>query len=300
MKNIQRVLKLNASIVLKRCLIAIICSITPWLSTADHRDDSINLVYPSNQRQAYAILLLEEALSHSERSYHLVESINEYEQRRGLIDLANNDGVDVSWSMTSAEREVMLYPIRIPIFKGLIGWRIPLIHKDNAERFNKINDIQSLRQLTTVQMHDWPDTPILESNGFRMYRSSTYQGIFKMLSHHRVDLFPRSILEIWREIDEHSNKPLIAAPKILLHYPTAFYYFVNNDNKVLGNDIETGLRIMIKNGRFDELFYEHYQEIINRANLSERTIYRLKNPILPPLTPLERKYLWFNYQPENP
>lgn len=93
------------------------------------------IVYPNNQRQNYPIVLLDLALRTSKKIYVLTPSSYDYEQKRALSDLAISKNLDVSWSMTSTDRESMLLPIRIPIFKGLIGWRIPLINSKHPMLF---------------------------------------------------------------------------------------------------------------------------------------------------------------------
>ena len=45
----------------------------------------------------------------------------------GAAGLASSQGtVDICWTMSTDERETQILPIRIPIDKGLIGWRIAL------------------------------------------------------------------------------------------------------------------------------------------------------------------------------
>ena len=58
--------------------------------------------------------------------------------------------------------------------------------------------------------------------------------------------------------------------------------------------IENGLRIMIKDGSFDAIFYKHNKAAIERANLKNRRIIRLDNHLLPKATPLDEKNLWFD------
>lgn len=44
---------------------------------------------------------------------------------------------------------------------------------------------------------------------------------------------------------------------------------------------------------FDKLLHQHFDDIIERSGLESRVILELKNPLLPPETPLSRKELWF-------
>ncbi len=255
--------------------------------------DFEHLNYPNKQRQSYPILLLDLALRASGKTYVLTPSANDYEQKRALTDLASNKFLDVSWSMTSIDRESMLLPIRIPIFKGLIGWRIPLVHSNSGDLFLNSRSKKDIRTLKAGQMHDWPDTRILEWNGMTMFRSSSYAGLFKMLAMERIDYFPRSVIEVWREYEANKSMQIKVDENILIYYPTAFYYFVNKNRPDLARAIESGLETMINDGRFDELFMRYHEEYIEAAKLDKRKLIVLKNTLLPPRTPINRPELWY-------
>lgn len=61
--------------------------------------------------------------------------------------------------------------------------------------------------------------------------------------------------------------------------------------------IETGLRKMLRDGSFDQLFWQHNHAAIEQAHLQDRRLIRLNNPFLPKETPLDDASLWFD--PEN-
>jgi hypothetical protein len=254
---------------------------------------SNTLIYPGNQRQIYPIVLLKKALIAAGAPHTLIPSEIPYGQKRSLIDLARGQGIDVSWSMTSKTREDMLLPVRIPVFKGLIGWRLPLIRAADTEQFHWIDDARTLSRLKVGQMHDWPDTDILLANGFNLFSSSTYEGLFRMLAIGRIDYFPRSVVEIWRELDQHPGLGLSIEPSIVLHYPTAFYFFVAKNRPDLHDLILKGLSIMRANGEFDRLFMEYHGDVIERAQLHQRKIISIPNDQLSELTPLGQKNLWY-------
>lgn len=257
------------------------------------------IIYPNNQRQNYPIVLLDLALRASDKTYILTPSAYDYEQKRALSDLATGKNLDVSWSMTSTDRESMLLPIRIPIFKGLIGWRIPLINSNNPMLFANSQTAKDIQPFKAGQMHDWPDTPILEWNGMTVFRSSTYAGLFKMLAMGRIDYFPRSVIEISREYEANKTMQIKIDEDILIYYPTAFYYFVSKDRPELASAIENGLEIMIKDGRFDKLFAHYHSDFINEAKLDQRKVLELKNPLLPAKTPIDREELWYKPATQN-
>lgn len=108
----------------------LLASLLPHLQA----DDSGTLRYPRRAdgdefRSIYALAQLQLALDKAGSPLRLEPSHYSMEQERALVNLEHNDRLDVAWSMTSIEREQRLLPVRIPLDKGLFGWRIALLPK---------------------------------------------------------------------------------------------------------------------------------------------------------------------------
>ena len=194
--------------------------------------------------------------------------------------------------MTNSAREAELKAIRIPIYRGGIGWRLFLIHQESQENLASLNSVEELKPMKAVQGHDWPDTTILRHNGFHVEVTSSYPSMFRMLKRGRVDYFPRSVKEVWAELATHKDEGVIVDSGWLLQYPTAAYFFVNKNNRSLAKDLEQGLEQMIKTGQYQRLFGEYFDPILKRAALDQRRVVKLTNPFLPQMTPLNRPELW--------
>jgi GR25 family glycosyltransferase involved in LPS biosynthesis len=82
---------------------------------------------------------------------------------------------------------------------------------------------------------------------------------------------------------------------LAIHYPAAGYIFTNKKNKKLYDRLERGFRMAVDDGSFDTLFYNHpdMKTVLEKANLKNRRIFELKNPLLPEETPLNDKRLWY-------
>lgn len=242
----------------------------------------------------YYLEILHLALASSGRDYRIeTVPLPEFREVRSEISLAKGL-YDIHWLHTNRQRETRLRPIRIPLLKGMIGWRLLLIREQDQERFAAITDVDQLRKLRTVQGHDWPDALILQHNGFSVIRSANWEGMFRMLASGRVDYFPRGATEVHSEAAQFTDQGLVVEKTLVLYYPSAYYFFVARDNEALAGVIEKGLNIAIANGSFDQVFRKHFAERIEWFDLSNRTILRLENPLLPPETPLERAELWFD------
>lgn len=248
----------------------------------------------SDKRDNYFIALLELALGKSGAEYELVMSQDMMLKGRVLLQLANGSDLDVGWAVTTKERESKLLAIKIPIDKGLIGWRIFLINKKARADFEKVQSLEQLKAFQGGQGHDWPDTIILRANGLKIYGSPNYENLFKMLQIGRFSYFPRYIGEIWDEEIKHQGMDIEIEQTIIIQYPSALYFFVNKSNKELAAAIERGLRVAMADGSFDKMFEKYYGELIRRSNIKNRKLFKLDNPLLPDNTPLEQKKLWFN------
>jgi len=250
----------------------------------------------ADSRGHYPIALLHLALEKSGGNYSAVPSETELSQFRTLRQLETAQGIDVVWTMSSPEREQKLLPVRIPIDRGLIGWRLLLINQQDEPKFRQFQAAQQIKALKTIQGLDWPDYQILLSNGFRISSSASYQGMFKMLQVSRIDYFPRSVTELPAEITAFGQSDFVAAPKWVLYYPAPLYFFVNKNNTVLAQHIEQGLRLAIADGSMKQLFLRHFGPALQQAELKERTVLKLINPLLTPETPLSEHELWFDPQ----
>jgi hypothetical protein len=274
-------------------LLLVVCAAPPLLA------ESQVVRYPRSfsgyeYRDSYVLELLQLALAKAGSKQTLQPSAYSMEQQRALTELEHNHGVDVVWSMTSAEREARLLPVRIGIDKGLMGWRIALLPKSQQRRLKDVHSLADLHQLRAGQGHDWPDRKILEYNGLPVVPSSSYESLFRMLTAGRFDYFPRSLLEIWDEVDSQPPLELVVDPYLVLHYPTASYFFVSRHNPQLAETLRQGLERALLDGSFDQLFMRHYGESLRQAKLSQRRILELDNPLLPVGTPLTRRELWLS------
>ena len=254
---------------------------------------TLQVRYPQQEAEGvYPVKVLALALSKSGIPHTLAPMPYQMPQGRALKQLAQDTDLNVVWSITSREREQDLLPVRIPIDKGLYGWRIFLVNKQDMAKFSGIKSLVDLKALKAGQGHDWPDTSILRANGLPVEVSPRYDSLFRMLKSNRFDYFPRSVLEIWGEADRYADMGLVVEPRVLLHYPTAFYFFVSKNNPELAEILERGLNAAIKDGSFERLFQQTYGDVMQRANLGGRTGLVLNNPLLPAKMPLHRKELW--------
>jgi len=179
--------------------------------------ENIRVNTASDGNGRYAMRMLKLALSKIETPYDVIEDGGVISQSRN-IELVSSGQSDLLWAATNQQMEDTLLPIRIPLYKGLLGHRIFIIRKDDQPRFDKIKTVEDLRGITFGQGKTWADTEILRSNNFTVITANKYQGLFYMLDGSRFDAFPRGVQEPWQELQDNSNLPLAVEEKIMLIY----------------------------------------------------------------------------------
>lgn len=198
-------------------------------------------------------------------------------QSRQLRNLANGL-LDVTWSITSTDRENDYRPIRIPLLNGLFGKRVLLIQADD-QRFDAPLGAEQLKPMLALQGYDWPDARILRHNNFTVIEAP-YQTAFRMLSEGYADYFPRSPLEVGFEIEKWKNSNLVIEPHLLLNYRSAMFFFVSKNNEALANRIEDGLKRLQHAGTFATLLQSQpfYKQGVKL--MQDRHEIKLENPLL--------------------
>lgn len=277
-------------------------SITSEAKSSLDSSDTLEFIYPKTMRSLdkdtlFPLILLRKALERSGEKFTLTPEPRLMSQNRVLKEIENNGAINVTWSMTSIEREERLLPIRIPIFKGLFGWRILFTTKEKLPELENLKSLEDLKSVIFIQGTDWPDTSILRSNGLIVTSANEFEALFMMLKRGRGDLFPRSVAEAPHELFYFKDKvSLVVVPNLMIKYTSPSYFFFNKKNTMLAEAVAKGLKNMQQSGEFDQLFYKYNGEHIKSALIHEKNIIELENPNLPILTPVNDKSLWLAFE----
>ena len=249
--------------------------------------------YQKQARYEYGAQLLDLALSKLGEPYDIQapETQNMNEGRGELEVVAGR--LDVQWMSTSNERESKLIPIRIPIYRGILGMRLLLIEQTRKQEFSGLRAIEDLRNFTAVHGRHWGDLPVYAANGLSVETLVNYEKLFALLKLGRVDYFHRGLNEIWAEQERHQDS-LAIADKVMLYYPLPVYYFVTKLRPDLARKIKTGLTKAIEDGSFRAHFLAFHQEFIDKGQLDTRHLIVLRNPGLPENTPYIDTSWWLN------
>ena len=89
--------------------------------------------FDGDRRYDYALQLLQLALSKTGTEYRIEAAEFAMNQERQVLEIEAGRTIDVGPIPSSAEREARLLPIRIPVNKGMLGWRLGLIRKGDKD-----------------------------------------------------------------------------------------------------------------------------------------------------------------------
>lgn len=249
----------------------------------------------SNVQTDYMNGLLRLALSYSDTQYTFA-STNEVYSRPRVMESVKSGQISVMWGGTSEEMEREFIPVRIDAYRGLMNHRLFFIREGDQARFDQIQTLDDLRRIKFGQGRSWQDAEILESAGLTVIKATKKPSLYYMLDGERFDAFPRGANEVFTELAAFPNLKLTVEKNLVLIYPLPTYFFVTPHDPQLAKDIEFGLESAIKDGRFDQYFFNspEVKEALAKADLKNRRAIRINNPFLPKATPLNRKELWLD------
>ncbi|MDP5240971.1 hypothetical protein Q9Q94_15625 [Uliginosibacterium sp. 31-16] len=270
------------------------------VSLQTHAAD-VTVIYNKNEPKNF-IALLQDALEHtkSEGAYSIKPTDTALPTARMIDEIADNTGtISIMTRGSNIEEEKRLLPIRIPLDKGLLGYRIMLVRKQDLPKFAAIQSVDELKLLRVGQGSRWPDTKILEGAGFKVTKGYYAAGLLRMLNEDRFDMFARATWEATGNLEDAKKQgldDLVIEPSLAVFYPYPRIFMVSRkgDGPALAARIERGLRLMIKDGSFDKAFNDFFGPAIESTQLRERKIFRVDNKLLSPDTPLDDKSLWFS------
>jgi hypothetical protein len=194
--------------------------------------------------------------------------------------------------------EQSLQAVKIPVDKGLLGYRVFLIPAEKQARFTGVQSLEQLRQFSYGQQREWSDVTVYRAAGLNVVTGSSYEGLFHMLMLGRFDAFGRGVTEVSGEL-EHWGKqyPQMTIEKeLLLYYPLPVYFWFprTEEGSRHMQRVEEGMRAIVADGTLDRLFSEEYDATIKKLGLDRRRLFRIDNPLVPPGQPFDNKAYWFN------
>jgi hypothetical protein len=262
---------------------------------------------PGDRRYDHYWQLLKQALAITEPAhgpFALREATLPMTELRSMDELETGKGtITVLVHGNVADFEQRLLPIRFPLDKGLLGYRVFLIRSEMQSKLDLVGSLDDLSHYSIGQGRDWGDVTILRKAGLSVVEGSSYEGLFSMLAADRFQLFSRSVVEVGEELarEKPGHPEFTIERHLMLYYPLTRYFYVTRSpaGEMLARRISEGLERMLKNGRFDRMFEDFKSPFERQIGLRNRLLIRVANPLQTPETPLSRPELWYDPKSEK-
>ncbi|WP_285163694.1 hypothetical protein [Shewanella goraebulensis] len=201
---------------------------------------------------------------------------------RVLSELISGSLINVIAEAPKVGWNESLIPIKLPLRKGIQGFRVFIIKQENYEAFQQIQTLAQLKSYPTGSGIFWSTRNALEQAGFDVIVGSSYEGLFHMLERGRFTSFGRGINEVSDELAIYSQSfpELVLDDNVLLHIPLITIFYVSPNNPKLAERIQIGMERIIANGQFDHAFYKQYCHALENINLDSRIIFNIDNPLM--------------------
>lgn len=235
--------------------------------------------------------LLSLAISKSSATHCVVTNDEVMTTGREVMHVKNGL-LDVLWSSGHEIRG--LTPVRVPIFKGILGYRLFVIRQGEQAKFDNVYTIEDLKKLKAGLGKGWGDTLLLQKAGIPMVTTTRARFLWPMLDNKRYDYLPLAVHEPWEDLALRPELNLTTEQNILIRYDSAMYFYVNSKNTQLAAVISNGMKKAIADGSYDKLLYESemIQSAIKYANIENRRVIEIPNPEFHEKTPKENLKYW--------
>lgn len=283
----------------KYLIIAFAFSLYTLSSSGSSTVTTVKLAQPAKgdfSRHSHGHRVLKLALDKTISTYgeYKIKYTEKMVRNRAIEELKKNR-INAHIAPTRNEWENQTFPIYIPVSKGLLGYRLLLIKRDNIELLRAVKTKKDLMKLRAGLGRQWSTTKVLKKLKYNIVTGINYNGLFHMLNKGRFDYFIRGVNEVFGELnnikDELNN--IVLEQNLAVYIPMPIYIFVSPKEPQLAKRIEEGLEMAIKDGSFDKLFRSSHQKSIDKARLNDRKILLIGNPLLTPNKNTNKSKYWF-------
>ncbi len=215
-------------------------------------------------------------------------------RNRALAELIRAKNVNVFASAATTKWDKDTIAIKIPIRRGLLNYRLLLVHESDLDKFYQVQTLDDLKKLTAGLRTGWVTTDAFHKAGMKLQEVHNFEGLFPLLENHRFNYIPRAIYEIFDELAARKNflNHVVIEPTLAIYLPAPTFVYVSPTEPRIAQRIEKGLRIMLKNGELAQILNKYYANDIKRSNIKNRKIIKIEStyPIEKEL--LEDKTFW--------
>ncbi len=183
------------------------------------------------------------------------------------------------------EKQGAVKAIRIPLERGLLGYRICLVKESRRDILKDVASPEDLRKFVVGQGTGWSDADIYTKLGIRVVAApfgNTSHPLLALSSGH-FDILPLGVSEyerFLRQFTAHGGAGIVADRHLLIRYPWYRYIWVSMtapNGALLWEALDKGLARIVADGTFEKI-YEKYRGKTGIPSLAGRRIIDLPSP----------------------
>lgn len=196
------------------------------------------------------------------------------------LELLRRGEVDLVYLPPNEQRMAEFGVLPVDLYRGLLGYRLLLIRRQDTARFAVVGQLAQLRQFVGGFGRQWADLLVFERNGLPVVTGPGNEALIAMLKARRFDYLHRSVTEAFAELSQFdADAQLMIEPHLALHYDFPVYFMVRREQKALLQRLKLGLQKAQADGSFDRLFAQHFALVLQRARLAQRRVIELDYPL---------------------
>lgn len=268
---------------------------TPLIIT--HKLPELN----STERVLHEVEVLQLALDKTTAEFgpYELHGIPPMNRARTLVALSHNIYpnliLQMSYEDELAEQEKLAF-IPFPLDRGALSYRICFMRDSLNATARNITRLDQLKGYHFGIGIGWADGKILRHNGLHVVESNSVVSLFRMTKAGRIDFFCRGASEFFYEQQDPNSLGLTSDTHLALYYPLPKFFFAHKESQTALNRVQKGLEIAYKDGSFNKLWSKRHMHTLERAQLKQRNLIKLENPLIKHLA---RDYETYLYDPIN-
>lgn len=239
----------------------------------------------SPERVLHEVDILRLALDKTIKEYgpYELRGIPPMNRTRAMAAMHNNIYpnlvLQMSYEDDLGDQEELAY-IPFPLDRGALSYRICFMREELKPQVRSITRIEHLKKFTFGTGIGWADTKVLRHNRLPVIEGSNVLNLFRMTKAGRVDLFCRGPSEYFYEHRHETALGLTTDTHLALYYPLPKFFFVHKDNQAVLERVKKGLDTAYKDGSFNTLWNKRHRKGLDAANLGNRHIVKMDNPLI--------------------
>lgn len=221
----------------------------------------------------YFIRLLEESLRLIHQPYH-IHYVKDIPARRMWWMMGNGD-INLIYGMRTREKDSKkeIVPVRNALTNGLIGQRVFLIRRTDAEVFSRVQSLDDLKRTRLIAGFGagWGDVKVWKGEGLPLYEhAAPWSTIYAMVAagNRHIDYLPRGVIEVLGEARVHPE--LEVEQHLLLDYSGDFGFYLGSSAASYRPIIERALKEAETSGLKARLIEEAFGADIKALGLNRR------------------------------